>query len=220
MAATRSNEPLYLSRLHWPVTVLGYGRRIGVWFQGCSIRCKGCCSRDTWDARLDTATSVGAVLDWIARKPADEIDGFTITGGEPFDQPEALRALLVGLRKLSGYQGKKDILVYSGHPWRKLHTGYPEIFHLVDAVISEPYVKTLPRGYLRGSVNQGLHCLSDIGKARYGEPATSGANNQLQLFYDGKTLWMIGIPEKGDLQKLTDSLAGKGITLSAVSWLG
>ena len=39
---------LYLSRIHFPVTTLGPGRRIGIWFQGCSIRCKGCVSADTW----------------------------------------------------------------------------------------------------------------------------------------------------------------------------
>lgn len=40
---------MILSRLHFPVTTLGPGRRIGVWFQGCSIRCAGCISRDTWE---------------------------------------------------------------------------------------------------------------------------------------------------------------------------
>ena len=37
-----------LSRIHFPVTTLGPGRRIGIWFQGCSIRCPGCISMDTW----------------------------------------------------------------------------------------------------------------------------------------------------------------------------
>ena len=37
-----------ISRIHYPVTTLGPGKRIGIWMQGCSIRCPGCISADTW----------------------------------------------------------------------------------------------------------------------------------------------------------------------------
>lgn len=47
---------LYLSRIHFPVTTLGPGNRIGIWFQGCSIQCQGCVSVDTW------GTGKGGVL--------------------------------------------------------------------------------------------------------------------------------------------------------------
>ncbi|HAU1321526.1 TPA: radical SAM protein, partial [Legionella pneumophila] len=40
---------IYISRVHFPVTTLGPGHRIGIWFQGCSIRCPGCISTDTWN---------------------------------------------------------------------------------------------------------------------------------------------------------------------------
>ena len=38
---------LALSRMHFPVTTLGPGNRIGIWVQGCTIRCPGCVSADT-----------------------------------------------------------------------------------------------------------------------------------------------------------------------------
>lgn len=44
---------LALSRMHFPVTTLGPGDRIGIWFQGCSIRCTGCISKDTWDPEIN-----------------------------------------------------------------------------------------------------------------------------------------------------------------------
>ena len=37
-----------ISRVHFPVTTLGPRRRLGIWMQGCSIRCPGCISADTW----------------------------------------------------------------------------------------------------------------------------------------------------------------------------
>ena len=46
-----------INKAHFPVTVLGPGRRIGIWLQGCSIHCKGCVSQDTWAA--DPGRTVG-----------------------------------------------------------------------------------------------------------------------------------------------------------------
>ena len=37
-----------INNYKYPVTVLGPGKRIVVWTQGCSIRCKGCMSIHTW----------------------------------------------------------------------------------------------------------------------------------------------------------------------------
>ncbi len=77
---------LNLSRIHFPVTTLGPGNRIGIWFQGCSIRCKGCISVDTWGMKKGSVSvdEIISVIDpWL-----DMADGITISGGEPFDQPE------------------------------------------------------------------------------------------------------------------------------------
>ena len=88
-----------LSRIHFPVTTLGPGRRIGIWFQGCSIHCPGCISMDTWAPSRGITTIdevVSAIAQWIPTA-----DGITISGGEPFDQPIALLELLRGLRSLT-----------------------------------------------------------------------------------------------------------------------
>src|SRR6185503_5851184 len=70
-----------LSRLHYPLTELGPGRRAGVWFQGCTIRCPGCMSVDTWPRRPERAVPVAEVLGWLAG--LGPVDGVTISGGEP-----------------------------------------------------------------------------------------------------------------------------------------
>src|SRR5687767_5823772 len=83
-----------LSRVHYPVTALGYGRRLGIWLQGCPLACPGCISRDTWvaDERHDTTlTETIAACDALV---SGLIDGVTISGGEPFQQPDALEGLL------------------------------------------------------------------------------------------------------------------------------
>ena len=109
LALASTTVPIGISRVHFPVTALGPGQRLGIWFQGCSIRCPGCISADTW-ADSKRPTTVGEVLASLLPK-LKEIDGFTISGGEPFDQPEALESLLRGLRSSTS----ADILVFSGH---------------------------------------------------------------------------------------------------------
>src|SRR5215218_593389 len=88
---------IQLNKAHWPVTVLGPGRRIGLWMQGCSIHCPGCVSQDTWPADPATAITVDALVDWCRTTTGSALDGVTISGGEPFDQPDALLRLLVAL---------------------------------------------------------------------------------------------------------------------------
>src|SRR5690348_16130882 len=103
-----------ISRLHFPVTTLGPGRRIGIWLQGCSIHCPGCISKDTWDPDqgwTSVHSVIAAVQHWMP-----DAQGITISGGEPLDQPVALRVLLQNLRRISDV----DVLVYSGYFFNQL----------------------------------------------------------------------------------------------------
>lgn len=216
-----NQQPINLARLHWPVTSLGYGRRIGIWFQGCSIRCKGCCAQDTWHADKSSEVSLETVLEWMASKPMNEVDGFTISGGEPFDQSGALSELVKALQDRYCAERDRDVLVYSGYPWRTLKRKYGKVISHMDVVISEPFVSTRPGAWLRGSNNQKIHLLSELAYVRYGSgPYDSDRAPRMQVHYDGQTLWMIGIPRRGDLARIEERLGASGITLGAVSWRG
>ena len=149
-----------INKLHFPVTTLGYGRRLGIWTQGCSIHCPGCVSRDTWDAAPHHAIELDVLIkgcgDWL-----EGADGVTISGGEPFDQPEALRELLIRLR--ARHTG--DLLVFSGYPNEHLFTRHAEILAHADVLISEPFDARAGQTLaLRGSDNQRIFLLK-IGRA-------------------------------------------------------
>jgi len=208
---------LGLSRLHWPVTTLGYGRRVGIWFQGCSIRCVGCCSQDTWE-EATTTTRIEEILGWIAERPIESINGFTLSGGEPFDQPVALHYLLKVLRRNYCVDQERDILVYSGYPWSTLQRNQGALLSQCDVLISGSYVANRAGGWLRGSDNQLIHLLSALGRARYGH-AVDETTPCLQYHFDGTSLWFIGIPRPGDLERLRERLYKVGINLGNVSWV-
>lgn len=199
---------LSLSRMHFPVTTLGPGRRIGIWFQGCSIRCPGCISADTWGPghrRLSLERLLEQITPWL-----HEAEGITISGGEPFDQFDALRSLLEGLRRLS----ELDILVYSGYSLEQLNESLLQTKGLIDALISDPYIEALSQTMaLRGSDNQRLSLLTPLGRARLGhyERPLEPTDKALDLMFDESgSVWMAGIPRRDDLLRLRDLLHEQG----------
>ncbi|WP_233344842.1 4Fe-4S single cluster domain-containing protein [Burkholderia cepacia] len=197
-----------VSRLHFPVTTLGPGQRIGIWFQGCTIRCPGCISMDTW-ANAGGETTVDAILAQV-RNWLPESTGITVSGGEPFDQSDALIALLHGLRQLSA----GDILVYSGHAIESLADTLTRADGLIDALISDPFDIAAPQTRpLRGSDNQRLHCLTALGHTRFAQyehmPRNEGKTLDVMFDEDG-SVWFAGIPDRDDFLRLKDLLNDQG----------
>lgn len=196
-----------ISRLHFPVTTLGPGRRVGLWFQGCSIRCAGCISVDTWDAAEGPVASATVAAELARLAPF--ADGLTVSGGEPFDQPDALAYLLGVWRAHS----PRSIFLFTGFeheavaPWLAAHPG------LVDAVMTGPFRSDLPQhSALRGSDNQTLHILTGLGEEfRSYERAAGDADRRLDVLFDDKgEAWFAGIPARGDLARLRRILAARG----------
>ena len=199
---------VYLSRVHYPVTTLGPGRRVGIWLQGCSIRCASCISADTWAfgaGEIEVSTLVNDLAPWLS-----ECDGVTISGGEPFDQPEGLGRLL------SEIKGKftTNILVYSGYALEKLEASLAELSGLIDALVSDPFKKDAARTLaLRGSDNQRLTPLTPRGHELFGSfnRAAGSEEHRLDVMFDvdGVT-WMAGIPKGDDFIRMESIMAEAG----------
>jgi anaerobic ribonucleoside-triphosphate reductase activating protein len=201
---------LFLSRLHFPVTTLGFGRRIGIWFQGCSIRCPGCVSRDTWEFGQGQ-TTVKSVCESISAE-IKLADGVTVSGGEPFDQPAALEALLRWLRANCG----GDILVFSGYPWEQIEPRVSQWGGFVDVLISDPFDARAGHTLaLRGSDNQRVHLLTPLARERYWMLPNSTrrkGDRVLDVVFDGDKVWMAGIPGDGDMERLRQKLLESGFS--------
>jgi len=207
-----------LAGLHFPVTSLGPGRRLGLWLPGCHIGCPGCLSRDTWDPEAVDETEVSEVLE-AARSLVDvDMSGVTISGGEPFEQPDALLELLDGLHSEFGsWEPEVDFLCYSGFPERHLRSRFPEILRRLDVLIPGPYREGTPaREPWRGSGNQPTVLLSPLGAARFGSPDPDSASVQI-LVADGR-LEIIGTPRASDMREIEERLTQVGVVLRGVSW--
>jgi anaerobic ribonucleoside-triphosphate reductase activating protein len=202
----------HLSRLHFPVTTLGPGRRVGIWFQGCSLHCPGCISADTWahgQGETTVAEVMQAMSPWL-----EEADGVTISGGEPFEQTEALEQLLSALRAQIG--SDKDVLIYSGQSWEKIAPRVTAWAGLADAVICDPFVRSAPQTLAwRGSDNQRLLPLTELGRVRYEQWLRATRANlpkALDVCFDGDSVWIAGIPDAGSLAMIQHALAEAGFS--------
>lgn len=254
-AAGALEVKIAVNRLHWPVTVLGPGRRVGIWMQGCSIGCPGCVSRDTWPvpveggvgdvisvddlmARIDAlvdgvgpdaASSVGASVGpgsadaGAVGRDEVAVDGVTVSGGEPFDQPEALETLLVALRRWLGGCADPgsgigaDIIVYTGYDEAAARDRCSAAFSLADAVIVGPYRAGEPGTAWWGSGNQRLIARNEQLAQRYHD-ALSQATGEVQVSVADEGVFIIGIPRPRTLSRVESKLAAAGIRLEGVSW--
>jgi len=88
---------------------------------------------DTWveDQHVTTLHEVKEAL----LPSLSQSDGVTISGGEPFDQPEALHALLQWLRGV--HSG--DLFVYSGYTYEALQQHLAAFDGLIDALMTDPF---------------------------------------------------------------------------------
>lgn len=213
-----------ISQLHYPVDVIGPGRRIGIWFQGCAIRCHGCISRTTWPADPQFEVDLDEVVNWIHSLSDMQVDGVTISGGEPFDQPAAFAQLLDAIHAWRASQHRViDILAYSGRSFTELQADFSQVLSRIDAVVAEPFIDgELTELPLRGSANQQVVPLTPLGRERYtGDALASLATQrrQVQLEVADGEMRMIGIPEQGLMRRIQSHAAAEGVTLRRRSWL-
>src|SRR5438094_9772988 len=72
----------------------GPGLRFAVWFQGCPLRCPGCCNPEMLPFRGGRAMPLDAVLAELdAARSHSDIEGITLLGGEPLAHAAGAAAL-------------------------------------------------------------------------------------------------------------------------------
>lgn len=140
----------------------------------------------------------------------DQAEGVTISGGEPFDQPEALRALLQNLRRRTA----TDVLVYSGYTFSEIESLVNESSGLIDVLISEPYVEQATQtSPLRGSDNQVMHFLTELGRKRFASFDRKIRSEDRRfdvMFDDNGSVWIAGVPQRDDFRRFKRSLQAAG----------
>lgn len=95
-------------------TVDGPGIRYTVFTQGCLHNCKGCHNPQTHPLDGGYVSDTNHIIAQIKKNSL--ITGITISGGEPFLQPNPVLELIKEAKKIN-----MDVLVYSGYTFEELH---------------------------------------------------------------------------------------------------
>ena len=91
----------------------GPGIRFTVFTQGCPHHCPGCHNPQTHDPAGGYDCELQKILDAVEKNPL--LRGITLSGGEPFEQPEALLELSKAVVAMG-----KDVVAFSGYTFEEL----------------------------------------------------------------------------------------------------
>jgi anaerobic ribonucleoside-triphosphate reductase activating protein len=164
----------------------GPGRRFALWFQGCPLRCPGCCNPEYLPFTGGTTRAVDDLCREIERsREQNGIEGITLLGGEPFAHAEPAAALAVAAHRLG-----LSVMIFSGFTLEHLRTTIdPHTATLLahtDILVDGPYLREQPDAARRwiGSTN---HRFDESWRQR----------NTLEIRVRGSEVLVNGFPSGG-----------------------
>lgn len=178
----------------------GPGKRFALWFQGCPLRCPGCCNPEFLPFAGGTPRELADVVGELERNQAEHgLEGVTLLGGEPFAHAEGAAELAETARTMG-----LSVMVFTGYLLEDLRLKRdPKIDRLLartDLLIDGPYDRNktdITRRWI-GSTNQRIHFLSERYSA---DDSFWKERNTLEIRICGLELTINGFPA-GDAKAL------------------
>ncbi|MDY3559593.1 radical SAM protein [Gemmata sp. JC673] len=170
----------------------GPGKRFALWFQGCPLRCPGCCNPEYLPFRGGATRTVGEVVAELRRARDEEgVEGITLMGGEPTAHAAAASALARAARGLG-----LTVMTFTGFTVEELRAkadpAVLELIALTDILVDGPYVREQPDTERRwiGSTNQRIHFLTP----HYSHDEQWRKRNTLEIRVVGREITVNGFP--------------------------
>lgn len=131
---------------------LGPGIRYIIWTQGCDQQCEKCITPESRPKNAGYEIDVNNLAADVILN--ENIDGITISGGEPFLQSAALSCLLKEIKKA---RPQLTVIAYTGLKYEQLlgKNETSDLLSLCDVIIDGQYIDSLNDNKgIRGSSNQ------------------------------------------------------------------
>jgi anaerobic ribonucleoside-triphosphate reductase activating protein len=141
----------------------GPGKRFAIWFQGCPMRCPGCCNPEMLPFDGGQQISIGDLTDSISRaQTKHSIEGLTLLGGEPLAHAGTGAAIAEHAQSRG-----LSVMIFSGYTIEEARSlpdsAVAELLSRTDILVDGRYERDLPDTKRRwiGSTNQRIHFLTD-----------------------------------------------------------
>ncbi len=189
------------------VQALGPFQRYALWLQGCPFNCEGCIAPDARDVEGGKDVPVQVLVQDILMQ---DVEGVTVSGGEPFFQAEELFKLIKSIKNKSD----KGVIIFTGYEYERLNKdsnpSIQGILNHADVLIDGEYIKAYDDGLsMRGSSNQRAIMLSNRYKQFFNE-SFGHRPRKTEIFVEKDVVKVVGIPDS-ESKKLIDSLAKRKI---------
>lgn len=191
------SELRYTSRITG-CTILGPHRRAVIWVHGCCFSCPGCIASG-FHAQHPRTLTADAMADWFLS--LKDVEGLTISGGEPMLQSAALADMLDRIRS----ERDTGVIVYTGFTHEALlqrseqDEGIARLLAHTDLLIDGPYIREQDQGdYARGSANQRLINLTGRYLPDMDYYHRSQRDMQIRVYDDH--LLMVGVPSSAQAE--------------------
>jgi len=171
---------------------LGPFERCALWVQGCPFHCKNCMTPDSIALNEGIEVEINILVDKILSL---DVEGITISGGEPFLQSKELYQMLNLIKQ------KKDlgVIVYTGFEYENIKDN--KLLNFIDILIDGKYIDELnDNSALRGSSNQNVYFLTD--RYKKFKNLYNSKKREIEIRVDDVEVSIIGIPSKNTLQKI------------------
>ena len=114
----------------------GPGKRTVIWVQGCNIGCSGCYNPNTWSFEENLLIKEEKLLEIVANnKKVYQIEGITVSGGEPILQAKQLLPFLEKIQKIN-----LSVVLFSGFYINQIRKSkYSRILDFIDIIIDVHY---------------------------------------------------------------------------------
>jgi len=174
--------------------VNGPGWRTVVWTQGCTLACPGCWNEHMWPHSGGDMWDVEELSQKLLA--IEGVEGVTFSGGDPLQQPRALKRLIELLRA-----GGRTIFLYTGYEVDELNELQTECLNLCDVAVVGRYVEEERDLSLkwRGSANQRI--LFPTGRYSEADIGDDVQEFEVHINEDG-SYKVTGFPDMEKIQKM------------------
>lgn len=115
----------------------GPGYRYTIFTQGCPHHCPGCHNPETHPFEGGKTVDTQVIIDQFRENPL--LDGITLSGGDPFCQPEAGLVLARAAR-----ENRLTVWAYTGYTWEALvkenDSARMALLQAIDVLVDGPFI--------------------------------------------------------------------------------